>query len=48
MPKHSFSLTALGTFKNCPRCFWLEKVQSINRLRGERQFVFLDHSPLIV
>lgn len=34
MPKHSLSPTALGTFKNCPRCFWLEKVKNIKRPRG--------------
>ena len=30
----SLSPTALGTFKNCPRCFWLEKTKNIKRPRG--------------
>lgn len=34
MPKHSLSPSVLGTFKNCPRCFWLEKVKNIKRPRG--------------
>lgn len=34
MAKHFLSPTALGTFKNCPRCFWLEKVKNIKRPRG--------------
>lgn len=34
MPQFSFSPSALGVFKNCPRCFWLEKVKNIKRPRG--------------
>lgn len=34
MSKHNLSPTALGTFKNCLRCFWLEKVKGIKRPRG--------------
>lgn len=34
MSKHNLSPTALGTFKNCPRCFWLEKVKGIKRPQG--------------
>jgi len=28
------SPSALSTFKDCPRCFWLEKIQGIKRPRG--------------
>ncbi|MBI4218034.1 MAG: PD-(D/E)XK nuclease family protein [Elusimicrobia bacterium] len=36
MIAHSFKLsaTALSLFRNCPRCFWLEKIKNIKRPRG--------------
>ena len=34
MTKYFLSPSALGLFKNCPRCFWLEKVKNIKRPRG--------------
>lgn len=30
----TLSPSALSLFKNCPRCFWLEKVKNIKRPRG--------------
>jgi len=30
----TLSPSALNLFKNCPRCFWLEKVKNIKRPRG--------------
>jgi len=34
MSKYRFSPTSLSLFKECPRCFWMDKVKKIKRPRG--------------